>query len=91
MTKREKRFYYAWLRSEKRILEQVYSRYSTAKADSFKRCVEDCAEINGHRFRIISHNCNFYTVGYVYELNGKNFLRVQTAYNTYDFEIPYRA
>ena len=91
MTKKERGFYERWWQSKCNSLNQIYHHYSDAKAMAFEWCMEDCARVNGFRFRIIGHNSNVFSVGYAYESNGKTFLRVQTPYKQYDFVISHGA
>lgn len=53
-------------------LEDCYKSYSYAKARAFKSCLNDMEYFNGYGMRIISHNLNVFTCGFMYtdELTG---------------------
>ena len=60
-------------------LREIYSSYSTAKAQALEHCKELCNNENGNNFRIISHNCNTFSVAWETEKG----TRIETAYNSY--------
>jgi hypothetical protein len=45
-------------------LEDVYGRYSAAKAKAFRYCEELCKELNGYDLCITAHNTMAFTVGF---------------------------
>lgn len=45
-------------------LEDVYGRYSNAKARAFRYCEELCRELNGYDLCITAHNTMTFTVGF---------------------------
>lgn len=53
-----------WLCSNDAYLCDVYDNYSIYKECSMDYCRKLCAELNGERLRIISHNCMVFTVGF---------------------------
>ena len=74
-------------------LHEVYpSGYSAEKGRALKQCKEWCAEMNGERFRIVSHNGWAFTAGWTYvdKETGKKMFRYETAKNSYIWEIPER-
>ena len=65
-------------------IEDAYTKPSAAKQAAFKRCQLKCEEENGRRFRIISFNCQLFTVAFeVKNSFGATELRVITPYNDY--------
>ena len=65
-------------------LKDAYTKPSAAKQAIFKRCQQKCEEENGHRFRITSFNCQFFTVAFEVENSfGATELRVITPYHDY--------
>lgn len=60
-------------------LYQVYSSYSTAKAQALEHCKTLCYQEGGHNFRIISHNAQTFSVAWETEAG----TRIETAYNSY--------
>lgn len=66
-------------------LDDVYGRYSSAKASAMRDCKEWCKQDNGYNFHIISHCSNFFSVAWNYnEPNtGEIMTRIETASNTY--------
>ena len=60
-------------------LREIYSSYSTAKAQALENCKALCHKENGYNFRIISHNCNTFSVAWETESG----TRIETAYNSY--------
>lgn len=66
-------------------LQDVYGRYSAAKARAYQDCKRWCEEDNGQDFHICSHNCNFFTVAWTFTHpeTGEIMTRIETASNTY--------
>ena len=77
-------FVEAYNRSVMCALEDAYTKPSTAKQAAFGRCQRQCEAENGRRLRIISFNCNQFTVGFeVTTASGATELRVITRCNDY--------
>ena len=60
-------------------IEDAYTKPSTAKQAAFGRCQRQCEAENGDRLRIISFNCQAFTVGFEVATG----LRVITRCNDY--------
>lgn len=60
-------------------LEAVYTKPSSAKQAAFERCQQQCEAEKGDRLRIISANCQTFTVAF----QVKTGLRVITLCNDY--------
>lgn len=69
----------AYERSVMCALEDAYTKPSTAKQAAFGRCQLQCEAENGDRLRIISFNCQAFTVGFEVATG----LRVITRCNDY--------
>ena len=77
-------FVEAYIRSTWHTLKDAYVKPSSAKQAAFKRCQQQCKAENGDRLRIISFNCNQFTVGFeVTTASGATELRVITRCNDY--------
>ena len=83
LTKKRKADYYKrWLRLPTRDLDDVYGRYSTAKAVAWRDCAQKCAERNGYGLSVIGHNTSYFTAGFVYDGEmGKMFYVMTPCYN----------
>ena len=65
-------------------IEDAYTKPSATKQAAFKRCQQKYEEENGRRFRIISFNCQFFTVAFEVENSfGATELRVITPCHDY--------
>ena len=65
--------------SEGYSLDEVYSSYSAAKANSWSYCRDLCRREGGSSFRIISHN----TFGYSVAWDIPEGIRIATAKSSY--------
>ena len=79
-TKRGSDFLAAYYRSRDTRLSDVYGRYSTEKSRAEADCKKTMLETGGSGYRILSHNSNVFTCGWITK-DGN--LRVETACNTY--------
>lgn len=68
-----------YLNTTATTLRDCYSNYSYAKENAYLHCVSVMNELSGYNMRIISHNCNFFTVAFLI----KNGLVVITPYDKY--------
>lgn len=83
-SKRGQRYVRAYETSVMCAIEDAYTKPSAAKQAAFISCQQKCEEENGHRFRIISYNCQFFTVAFeVKNSFGATELRVITPYHDY--------
>lgn len=65
-------------------LKDAYVKPSAEKQAAFKRCQQKCEAENGDRLRIISFNCQHFTVAFEVENSfGATELRVITKCNDY--------
>lgn len=48
-------------------LEEVYKKPSSAKKLALKCCIHDMEVNDGYRGRIVKHNQNMFTYGYIYK------------------------
>lgn len=72
----------AHISAKKTTLMECYSTWSNEKVNAFKRCRELFLQYAGENFKIISHNRNEFTVGFVgmYE-NKKAFFYITKNHN----------
>ena len=89
MTKNLRGYYSRYLMSTDTELSDVYGRYSTNKWKAYQWCKNKMYELNGWGFKIISHTCQAFTVGFLYvdKETGKTMFNVETACNTYVGEV----
>lgn len=81
-TKRAQAYIYAYKRSS---IEDIYGAYknpSTNKVRANYYCYDQMMSENGNGYRIIRHNCNYFTAAWIVG----NSLRIETACNS--FVIP---
>lgn len=77
-------FVNAYKRSWMFTLEEAYTKPSAAKQAAFERCQQICEAENGRLFKIISFNCQAFTVAFeVVTALGAIELRVITRRNDY--------
>ena len=81
-TKKAQAFINAYNRSKVFDLYEAYANPSTAKIKADSNCRLMMLSEDGHDYKIIGYNCNFFTVAWI---AGKD-LRIETAYNS--FVIP---
>lgn len=79
-TKKGQYYYERYNRSTDFELFHCYNRPSTNKTRADYLCREQMRKENGHSYKIISYNCNFFTVAWRTE--DGNGLRVETAYKS---------
>lgn len=64
-------------------LSDVYKSYSLAKKQAYWQCKRLCGREGGYNFRIISKNCNFFSVAWNVVVEQTLVTRIETAYNSY--------
>lgn len=66
-------------------LDDVYGRYSSAKARALRECREWCEADNGYNFHICSHNTSSFSVAWNYtdKETGEIMTRIETSRSTY--------
>ena len=57
-------FVWAYNRSDKYTLEDVYAKPSDAKQTAFRHCQQICEAENGRRLKVISATCQLFTVAF---------------------------
>lgn len=58
--------YRDWYVSDALELSDVYGRYSDAKRNAWEYCKNLCEKYKGFNLKIVSHNINIFTAGFVY-------------------------
>ena len=81
-SKKAQAYIYAYNHSDIFSIREAYGRPSTAKIQAEYDCRMMMQSEGGHGYKIIGHNCNFFTVAWI----AGNALRIETAYNS--FVIP---
>ena len=71
MNKQEKQIYEKYQMSTYYRLEHCYNKPSMAKIKAYNDIIEECNINNGWHLRIMSYNCQMFTVGYIV-LNGND-------------------
>lgn len=74
---------------DKTDIYSVYARPSIAKVNAFRRCKEFAKKFGSDEIRILSHTCQFFTVGFVYiePTTGEYCFCVDTGRNIYFWEM----
>lgn len=82
MNKKQESIYAAWQRSTARELKDVYKTHSAAKEQAMRACREEMDRLHGQDLRILSHNSQFFSVGFEYldRPTGTMMFRYITAY-----------
>lgn len=78
-SKKAQAYIYAYNHSDIFSLREAYGRPSTAKTRADYECRMMMQSEGGHGYKIIGHNCNFFTVAWI----AGNALRIETAYNSF--------
>ena len=88
MTKNQlKAKYVEYLATPSRYVADVYARPSVNKCIAERNILRYMLNNNGYGYRVMSHNAQMFTVGYIiYNGNGKCFV-YETAYNQYVLQL----
>ena len=88
MTKNQLKAKYAeYLATPSRCVKDVYARPSVNKIRAEYRIIDYLLDQGGYGYRVMSHNLQMFTVGYIIRnKNGKYFV-YETAYNQYVLPI----
>lgn len=78
-----KNAYQRWTTSTDSTLEDVYKNCSTAKYRAYRYCVELMNKYNGYGLKILGHNCDFFSVGFMATVDGVNVFCYITHANDY--------
>ena len=78
-TKKAQAYIYAYNHSDIFSLREAYGRPSTAKIQAEYDCRMMMQSEGGHGYKIIGHNCNFFTVAWI----AGDALRIETATNSF--------
>ena len=88
-TKRAQSILHAYLRSNDATLDEVYGRYSGAKADAYEYCRAREREFSSYDGVITGHNCMVFSYAFTGYFEGKNYFIYITKSN--DYAIVYEA
>ena len=75
MTKRQRAIVNSYYDSTIRDLGKCYHTFSERKRQAYKDCLHQYLEDEGLDFRIVSHNCMIFTVGYTID-NGTKLVYI---------------
>lgn len=97
MTKEERRNYYVrkWLKSRHCSVRDVYNSCSDTKVSLELQIKKRMTTINGSRYRVIGHSCQYFTAAFAFPLGynsaGKPFwyLRVHSPSKHVDYELSF--
>lgn len=83
LTKKQIAYYYRrWIARPEGTLDNVYGRYSSAKAVAWRVCEIKCAERNGYGLSVLTYNTNVFTAGFTYKgATGKMFYVMTPSYD----------
>lgn len=81
MNKKDTQIYQDYLSSNKFTLDDAYNNYSYHKEVAYNRIKTICAENNGVCVKIISHNSQIFTAGFMAKENGYLCLYYFTPYS----------
>ena len=88
MTKEEEGYFRHYLWSLKkygtRDIDDAYGRYSSAKRSAWERIRDGNPKIYKMGLTVVATSCHFFSVGYVYQIDGEYHFVYHTAYNHYD-------
>lgn len=84
--KKAEHFRTRYIHAEGITIFDVYDYPSTAKMLAYKQCLEKCYSQGGYDFRIMSHNCQYFTCGWITGFSDETILHVETALNSYEME-----
>lgn len=86
--KQVKEKYNDYKKSNNYNLYDIYKTHSHAKARAFAYCRQLCNAYNGECLKIVSHNQNIFTCGFVYTNdNGEKYFVYITKTNDYQTKI----
>lgn len=74
--------YNRYLRSTDTKLSDVYTRWSTNKQNAYERCIRLMNDMGGRDFRILGHNSDAFSVGFITD---EKFIYIT---RSYDYEYP---
>ena len=84
MTKNQlKAKYTEYLATPSRCVEDVYARPSTTKRRAEREIINYLVEQDGYGYRVMSHNAQMFTVGYIIRNEKGKYFVYETAYNQY--------
>ena len=84
---------YAWLKSyavsKYARLDDCCTSYSTSKQVAYNANINLMCDLGGQDFKILSYNCNFFTVAFVVDSASSNsfYFVVSTAYSVYVYDV----
>ena len=88
MTKNQLKAKYAeYLRTPTRCVKDVYARPSANKIRAEYRIIDYLVDQNGYGYRVMSHNAQMFTVGYIIQNDEGKLFVYETAYHRYYLPI----
>lgn len=88
LKRRARTAYAIYKHSTDRTLDDVYGTYSVYKARAYRDCIELMYTLHGFGFKIITHNQNVFTCGFVYEFCNKIMFMYITPNYRVAIELP---
>ena len=88
MTKNQLKAKYAeYLRTPSRCVKDVYARPSANKIRAEYRIIDYLVDQNGYGYRVMSHNAQMFTVGYIIQNDEGKLFVYETAQHRYYLPI----
>lgn len=75
--------------SESYSLDTCYGRYSKAKANAWKYCEELCNRLDGWGLKVVTHNVNIFTAGFLFTDDETGVIRFMYITPSYDVSVDY--
>lgn len=73
-TKKDQAIINRYFLSDTYSLDEAYKTYSAYKSEAWKYCRDLESKYDGHDLKVISHNLNVFTAGFIYESDDKQYL-----------------
>jgi hypothetical protein len=87
MTQKQKLIINSHTNSTTYYLHHCYGKCSSTKVEAYLKCKTRCSELNGYDFKIISHNKNFFTIGFYYSKDNNTYFHYETHITSLDFLV----
>lgn len=81
-TEKAQNFIKKFVNSDIFKIDQCYNKYSNRKSFIYQYWKRFANSIKGN-FKILSYNCNFFTIGICAEIDEKIYFLIATAFNNY--------
>lgn len=79
--------YYIEKYGERESIYSIYERPSQKKFNANEYCKQLKKELNGVKYCLLGHNSDFFSVGFKFEENGKQYLAYITHANNYKIAL----